>query len=254
VLADWSPDGQRLIMASRGGAHELLYQYDIAAGTFTTPIPCGDGCLGDDEPAYAPDGRRVAFQRYLGPLTPEGPSDCNLWIGTLASGQVEQATHRKGCQQPVAPRWSPDGTRIAYFRESRASGGPLDAVFVLDLASGEETQLTEWGLVAGYPDWSPDGKWIVMATHPFWSFNFDAVPSDLWRIHPDGTGLEQLTFYESPSLRANQPRYTPDGKWITFTADTGANRALWAMPPDGGEPVTLIRSGIYTHVAWQPVR
>lgn len=252
VLADWSPDGQRLVMASRGGPPELLYVYDLASETFTTPIPCEDDCLGDDDPAYSPDGTRVAFQRYLGPFTPNGPSNCNLWIGTLATGEVEQVTFGEGCQQPASPRWSPDGTRIAYFRESRESGGLSDAVFVLDLATGTETQLTDWELAAGYPSWSPDGDWIVMATHPFWTFNFDEVPSDLYRMHPDGTGLEQLTFYDSPSTRANQPRYTPDGNWIVFTADTGTNRELWAMPAEGGEPVTLISNGIYTHAAWQP--
>ncbi|MEP7293876.1 MAG: hypothetical protein ABI835_18960, partial [Chloroflexota bacterium] len=70
--------------------------------------------------------------------------------------------------------------------------------------------------------------------------------------HPDGSGLEQLTHYETPDLRATQPRYTPDGAWITFTAVTPSSRSLWAIPAEGGDPVVIASGGIYTHGTWQP--
>ena len=125
-------------------------------------------------------------------------------------------------------------------------------MFVLDLATGDETQLTDWELNAGYPDWSPDGNWIVFSTHPFWSFNHDDVISNLYRMSPDGSGIEQLTFYDTPNLRANQARYTPDGEWIVFTMDTGRAREIWVMSAGGGEPMALIKGGIHTHPSWQP--
>ena len=53
-------------------------------------------------------------------------------------------------------------------------------------------------------------------------------------------------------MRANQPRYTPDGKWILFTAVTPQSRSLWIMPAEGGEPIVIARGGIYTHGVWQP--
>ncbi len=76
--------------------------------------------------------------------------------------------------------------------------------------------------------------------------------SHLYRIHPDGTGLEQLTDFTSADLRATQPQYTPDGKWIVFTAVTPATRSLWAIPAAGGDPVEIAAGGIYTHGTWQP--
>jgi hypothetical protein len=72
-------------------------------------------------------------------------------------------------------------------------------------------------------------------------------------MHPDGTGMEQLTHYETEGLRATQPRYTPDGQWIVFTAAVREEtRSLWAIPAEGGEPIVLTSPGIYTHGAWQP--
>ncbi len=248
VLPDWSPDGTRIVVTSRGGDSEPLYEFDLATESSEQLFECVDPCLGDDEPAYSPDGTQVVFSRVFLPIVNDRPSDCGLWIGDVATGKVRQVTVNQDCDREYTPRWSPDGKLIAYTRER----GTSDAVFVIDASGGEERQLTDWDLVAGYPDWSPNGDWIVFGTYPFFSFNFDAVVSNLYRMRPDGSGIEQLTFFDSPSARASQPRYTPDGEWIVFTADTGSAREIWVMPSEGGEPTPLITGGIHTHPALQP--
>ncbi len=262
-LPDWSPDGKNIVMTSRNtGGSEPLYEYDLATDTYKQLFACDDPCVGTDEPAYSPDGTKVVFIGYLGPFVNDAPSDCGLWIGDIATGTVTQRTSNTNtqCDREVAPRWSPDGSKIAYFRERYATSGLTTAVFVIDVNGGNEQQLTDWDLVAGYPDWSPDGKWILFATHPLFSFNFDAVISNLYRMHPDGTAIEQLTFYDTADMRATQPRYTPDGKWIIFTFVTPpasgsglrSTRSLWIMPAEGGEPIVIAQGGIYTHGVWQP--
>jgi Tol biopolymer transport system component len=183
------------------------------------------------------------------------PSDCGLWIGDVVTGEVKQITSNTNppCDpREASPRWSPDGSKIAYFQEQYNDSGVTDAIFIINANGSNKQQLTDWELVAGYPDWSPDGEWIVFATYPLWSFNFDSVVSNLYRIHPDGSEMEQLTFYKTPDIRANQPRYTPDGNWIIFTAVTSSGRSLWAIPADGGGPIVIAQGGIYTHGTWQP--
>jgi Tol biopolymer transport system component len=183
-----------------------------------------------------------------------------LWIGDIATGEVTQITSNQACNREASPRWSPDGSKIAYFRERYDSSGVTDAIFVINANGGEEQQLTDWDLVAGYPDWSPDGEWLVFATHPLFSFNFDPVVSNLYRMHPDGSEMEQLTYYETPDIRANQPHYTPDGQWIIFTGvqpstnpeERRSDRSLWAIPAAGGEPIVIVQGGTHTHSTWQP--
>ena len=73
LLPDWSPDGGRLVFTTRGGSTEPLYEYDLAKDESRQLFECSGSCLGDDEPAYSPDGRRVAFVRALSPFVAEVP-------------------------------------------------------------------------------------------------------------------------------------------------------------------------------------
>lgn len=249
-VPDWSPDGTKVAMSPRGPSPEPLYEYDLQTETAEILFDCFDPCIGDDEPHYSADGTKIAFIRALGPFVGGAPSICGLWIGDLATREVEQITANEGCDREFVPRWSPDGTQIAYTRWNGSDG---TAIFVIDAEGGAEAQLTDWELVASYADWSPDGQWIVFSTQPFLLNNNDDGPiSNLYRMRPDGSGVEPLTFYDAPNPRPNQPRYSPDGQWIVFTMDTGPDREIWVMPADGGEPLALITGGIHTHPAWQP--
>jgi Tol biopolymer transport system component/TRAP-type C4-dicarboxylate transport system substrate-binding protein len=259
LLPDWSPDGKRLVVASRGGETEPIYEYDLNTETFRQLFACEDPCLGDDEPTYSPDGTKVVFVRaqlpivYSDAIGDDVPGNCSLWIGDVATGETKQITNNPACNREYNPRWSPDGTQLVYWRNPYENGRSTGtAVYVMNADGTNERQVTDPTMFGGEADWSHDGQWIVFATYPLAEFNSTAKVSNLYRIHPDGTGLEQLTFNESTNLRATQPRYTPDGNWIIFTAVTSSSRSLWVIPAEGGDPIVIVEGGIYTHGAWQP--
>ncbi len=238
-LPDWSPDGTRLVITSRGDftSPDPVFEYDLATGTSRQLFECEFPCLGDDEPVYSPDGTQVAFIRALAPIKNDLPSDCSLWIGDVATTKVHRVTHntKTACDREYNPRWSPDGTQLTYWRQPSMDGkSSITAVFVMSAEGTGERRLTDPAMEAGESVWSRDGEWITFATHPL--AQFDSGESHLYRMHPDGTGLEKLTDFSSAELRATQPQYTPDGRWIVFTAVTPTTRSLWAMPSERRKP------------------
>jgi Tol biopolymer transport system component len=253
LLPDWSSDGTQLVFTTRGGETEPLYVYDVDTDTSTQLFECTDPCLGDDEPSYSSDDSQVAFIRATGPFVDDKPSDCGLWIGEVATGELHQITSHPGCDpRETSPRWSPDGTQLTYWIEQYNDAGNITAtaVFVIGADGHGNRQLTSWETNAGDPDWSPDGDWIVYSTYPLRDYSCCEI-SNLYRVHPDGSGAEALTAYTDAEARATQPRYTPDGTQILLTLVTNS-RDLALMPSTGGNPTPITDGGIHTHGDMQP--
>lgn len=254
IHPDWSPDGARLVLTSRERT-DTLYELDVETDRARVLWKCADPCVGDDEAVWSPDGSRIAFVRAMEPIENNIPT-CALMVGDPRSGRVEELSKKKSClDRETFPRWSHDGGRIAYYRGVYETGGATTnstALYVLDVGSQRETKLTEDGLFAGDSDWSKDDDWLVFSTHPLNDFQCCEI-SNLYRIRPDGRGLEQLTHEASDAIRLTQPRFTPDATRLVVTVVTSSARELQILPPDGsGEPIVVRSGGIYTHGTWQP--
>jgi hypothetical protein len=75
------------------------------------------------------------------------------------------------------------------------------------------------------------------ATH-WWELK--AGDAEVWRVHPDGSGLQQLSHVASAVDGAYRPRYSADGQWILYTLVDGEAGELWAIPADGCRPVQVL--------------
>ena len=184
----------------------------------------------------------------MGPGSSGIPDTCGLAIYDVATLAFSNVTSTPLCAaiEERQPRFSPDDSQLAFWRSRSPGRQPIpdgiedSAIFVRDLATGAETQVTDWTIHASELDWSPDGRWIAF-TPEYW--NGDADGADLWRIHPDGTGLERLTTLDTADTKLLTPRYTPDGKWLLFIRSvpgTDATGELLAIPADGGDPVEVL--------------
>lgn len=120
--ADWSPDGRKVVFRrdfKRGEPDAtvdvLVINRDGTGERNLTRASCGD-CLGSDEPAWSPDGRKIAFMRAFGPFSDEGfPAIVGLFVMDADGSNVRQLTPFSGTEDHF-PAWSPDSRRIAFLR------------------------------------------------------------------------------------------------------------------------------------------
>jgi eukaryotic-like serine/threonine-protein kinase len=135
-----------------------------------------------------------------------------------------------------APTPSRDGKKVFLFGSLRRSElvryDPESKTFVPHLA----------GISAGHVAFSDDGQWVAYVSYP---------DNTLWRSRVDGSEKLQLT--QRPMLVV-QPRWSPDGKRIAFTAvDTQKPWQIYLVSVDGGdvEPL-LMESQSQLGPAWSP--
>jgi dipeptidyl aminopeptidase/acylaminoacyl peptidase len=225
-------------LASRGGEPRALTAEEFSSS----------------DPAYAPDGKRIAFVRG------QGEEKAQLYVLPLEGGEAERLT-----EMPFGvfdPKWLPDGKRIAFgaylfaeaptpegskeLAEKRAkdpvkahvtedrvyrfwdrwlTGGELPHLFVLDLESRRLSDLTPEGAgwfdfmePGGQYDIAPDGTEIAFVA------NSSKPPHHLLRwalftVPTSGKGpVRCLTPEGTPknSADAHRPRYSPDGGSIIY--------------------------------------
>jgi len=109
------------------------------------------------DPRISPDGKRIACVRVTVDAKHDG-YETALWIVDAdAAGAIAGPRPLTAGPRDTAPRWSPDGRRLAFLRHA----GKADQLFVLPLDGGEARQLTDLPRGASSPAWSPDGRTLA---------------------------------------------------------------------------------------------
>jgi len=110
------------------------------------------------DPAPSPDGRTVAFTgAKLERL--EGTPETRICLVDLGSGDLREITN--GPHHDRLPRWSPDGTRLAFLSD-RAEAGRFRPYLLATGTVGEAAPAPEIEGTVEYLAWSPDGSHVLL--------------------------------------------------------------------------------------------
>jgi dipeptidyl aminopeptidase/acylaminoacyl peptidase len=208
--------------------------------------------------AFPGGNGRIAFQKGL---IEGGNLNTEIFVMDADGSNPVNISNNSG--QDTAPAWSPDGTRIAFGRDSD--------IWVMDADGGNQTNLTNSPTTEVDPIWSPDGTRIAFGRGPdggLYVMNSDgsdvtflapngsagldggaswspdgsriAFGSDLQLVNADGTNLVQLPD-DNKAGSDLAPSWSPDGNCILYRSYRGGagEGEIYVTTPDGTRRANL---------------
>lgn len=214
------------------------------------------GCGGGDEAATPTasgsgvEAGRIVFvstrddaARCAAELESGADDRCNREIYVMNADGSEQRRLTRTAASEWSPRWSPDGTSIAFGR------GALGGTFTSFAMRADGTQQRRLALPRGgaFGDWSPDGEELVYVDR-----------GGLWVAGTDGRDARRLVAHDQREGFIVSSAWSPDGTQIAFERAGGAYGevgVIWLTNVDGSEarPLTAVDETA-REPAWSPDR
>jgi len=256
---DWSPDGSKIAYdgwAAFSGPRIQVMDTDPATDfsrVLTQPCAPGEGCYGDFQPSWSPDGTKIAFVSSR--PSADGTENWSYQLYVMDAvgefgGQVAAVPATRLTNDP-APEdgssiqnsqvtWSPDGKRIAFLSTGRGDDADTCDLWAMDAQDldgdgfGDNLQrltFDESSNCDAFEDvglqWSPNSSLIAFTSTRSGYF-------DIWLVNADDpTDLRNVT--QTPIKYEDQPNWSPDGTQIIFrgTADGAYEFFSLPVPPAG---------------------
>jgi TolB protein len=219
---NWMPDGKSLLFNENGALFTIGLD-----GSNKQKLNTGTINQNNNDHGIAFDKKTLAISSAQ-----PGKGGSYVYVLPLAGGEPRLVTQ----QSPSYWHgWAPNNQEVTIV--AQRNGEKVFNLYKVNIHTGKETALTKntSGHVDG-PEYSPDGKYIYYNANPTGTMQ-------LWRMKPDGTAKEQLTFDEYHNWF---PHISPDGKWIAYisfptTIEPDSHPfyqrvTLRIMPTAGGAP------------------
>ena len=178
----WSPDRRKLAFLNDEDCGPPPFCFNLyvvgsdgsGLRNLTSKLASLGPVFGPHDPAWSPDGRKLAFVRLNASL-----GDPIYVVNADGSGLRNLTPKPVGAS--AAPAWSPDGRKIAFVSERDGNS----EVYVMSANGSGQRSLTRNPAFDADPAWSPDGRKIAFVSHRDDSYG-------VYVMNADGSGQRRL--------------------------------------------------------------
>jgi dipeptidyl aminopeptidase/acylaminoacyl peptidase len=209
------------------------------------------------DPQLSPNGKQVLYiverpdwkaNRRVG----------HIWRVNADGSAASQLTY--GERGETSPRWSPDGTRIAFL--ARRGESEENQIYILDAEGGEARQLTRHNAAVSNIEWAPDGKTIYFLApeaktreekdrdklkDDVYAYEENYKQRHLWTADASDGNTKRVTSGDYSVLSfdlSESGRKIAFHRSITPLLDNSDEGEVWVMNADGSSPVQLTRNTV----------
>jgi dipeptidyl aminopeptidase/acylaminoacyl peptidase len=203
-----------------------LYVFDVATKA-VVQITSGD--FDDEQPAWSPDGKLLAFRSNRSTPDPDRTYDTNIWVvaadNTDKGAHLTQVTTNPGAD--AAPSWSPDGKWITYVTQldPKLLVYATHHIAVSPAAGGEAKVLTlAFDRMSRSPRFSPDGQFIYFIADDDGTqnlFRIQATGGEVTRAISGHVVVSSYTLAKSGDLAAQITNMDRPGEIFTTNTSGG---------------------------------
>jgi dipeptidyl aminopeptidase/acylaminoacyl peptidase len=261
----WAPDSRRIAFIAPSSANASaasIWTMDLSAPETSTyarkeicTIERGNSFISKagNGLSWSPDGTRLAYVGTSEPMPKAGDPlvVTRLQYKTRTSFSDNRRSHIfvVPAEERAAPKavttgqydehsidWGGDGSEIVYL--SNRDGDP-DAnlnydIYAVKVATGESRRLTRTPGVEMEPKISPDGSLIAYTATTRRVTTIDSVAEDAHVFAVPVAGGEPRELNHALDRRSSSPAWSPDGKWVLFTAADHGKTVLYRVAAAGG--------------------
>lgn len=178
-----------------------------------------------NDPQISGDASQIVYVRNFMDIMKDRRRS-NLWLIDVSSGEQRPLT--SGTENHYAPRWSPDGERLAWISSADGSS----QLWMRWMDTGQTARITHLTKGPGNISWSPDGEWIAF------TMSVDGDSKPLGKMPSAPKGAE----WAEPARVIDKMIYRFDGAGFLPTSYTH----IFVVPANGGSP-RQITSGDFNH-------